>query len=91
MEKCDFCLYREGCIGEIPGPDGKCMAFAVPKEDVAAYEKWMKAKRRAPELRPSHHGEDCPGNGKHPGIECCCDECDHYLTCFPDWRELKGE
>lgn len=28
-------------------------------------------------------GQDCPGNGEHLGIECCCDECDHYLTCFP--------
>lgn len=38
-------------------------------------------------LTPSFHGEDCLGNGEHPGIECCCDECDHYLTCFPDWKE----
>lgn len=38
------------------------------------------------ELRPSYHGQDCPGNGEHPGIECCCDECDHYLSCFPDWH-----
>lgn len=38
-------------------------------------------------LTPSFHGKDCLGNGEHPGIECCCDECDHYLTCFPDWKE----
>lgn len=38
-------------------------------------------------LAPSFHGEDCLGNGEHPGIECCCDECEHYLTCFPDWKE----
>lgn len=38
------------------------------------------------ELRPSYKGKDCPGNGEHPGIECCCDECDHYLSCFPDWH-----
>mgnify|MGYP006967366314 FL=1 len=38
------------------------------------------------ELRPSFHGKDCPGNGERPGIECCCDECDHFLTCFPDWH-----
>lgn len=43
------------------------------------------------ELRPSFHGKDCPGNGEHEGIECCCDECDHYLTCFPDWKEMMEQ
>lgn len=38
-------------------------------------------------LTPGCHGENCLGNGEHPGYECCCDECDHYLECFPDWRE----
>jgi len=37
-------------------------------------------------LTPSWHGEKCQGNGEHPGKECCCDECDHYLACFPDWK-----
>lgn len=40
------------------------------------------------ELTPSHHGENCLGNGEHPGIECQCDECPHYLTCFPEWEEF---
>ena len=26
----------------------------------------------------------CLGNGDH-GFECCCDECDYYLFCFPDY------
>ena len=39
-------------------------------------------------LTPSWHGEDCLGNGEHPGIECCCDECDYYLECFPDWKNF---
>lgn len=39
---------------------------------------------------PSHHGEECPYNGEQPDFECCCDECDHYLTCFPDWKEIPG-
>lgn len=38
-------------------------------------------------MKPSHHGEDCLYNGDHIGFECCCDECDYYLTCFPDWKE----
>ena len=36
------------------------------------------------ELRPSFHGCECPGNGEN-GNPCCCDECDFYLGCFPDW------
>ena len=36
-------------------------------------------------LTPSFHGEQCQGNGEHPEVECCCDECDHYLACFPDY------
>ena len=38
-------------------------------------------------LTPSHHGKDCLGNGEHEGFECCCDECDYYLFCFPDWKK----
>ena len=26
----------------------------------------------------------CPGNGKW-GYECCCDECDYFLLCFPEF------
>ena len=37
------------------------------------------------ELTPSPEGKDCLGNGEHG--ECCCDECDFFLECFPDWRE----
>lgn len=29
--------------------------------------------------------ERCQGNGKHEGLECCCDECDHFLECYPDF------
>lgn len=28
--------------------------------------------------------ENCHGNGDHEGVECCCDECDYYLECFPE-------
>lgn len=37
-------------------------------------------------LTPSFHGEQCQGNGDHPGVECCCDECDYYLICFPEFN-----
>ena len=26
----------------------------------------------------------CLGNGEQ-GCECCCDECDYYLLCFPQF------
>lgn len=39
-------------------------------------------------LTPSLNGVDCLGNGEHEDIEICCDECDYYFDCFPDW---KGE
>ena len=40
-------------------------------------------------LTPSLGGKECLGNGNWLGYECCCDECDHYLTCFPDWETMQ--
>jgi len=33
----------------------------------------------------------CLGNGEQ-GFECCCDECDYYLLCYPafDPKNKKG-
>ena len=31
----------------------------------------------------------CLGNGEQ-GFECCCDECDYYLLCFPEY-DVKTE
>ena len=31
----------------------------------------------------------CLGNGEQ-GFECCCDECDYYLSCFPEF-DFKNE
>lgn len=36
-------------------------------------------------LTPSRQGRKCLGNGRHPEYECCCDECDYYLHCFPKY------
>lgn len=33
-------------------------------------------------LLPGNGGRDCPGNGNHSGIECCCDECDYMMCCL---------
>lgn len=35
-------------------------------------------------LTPSPAGRECLGNGTWPGYECCCDECDYFLECFPE-------
>ena len=35
-------------------------------------------------LIPGNQGENCPGNGANPAIECCCDECDYMLCCLED-------
>ena len=33
----------------------------------------------------------CLGNGEQ-GFECCCDECDYFLLCFPEFDpKSKGE
>lgn len=37
-------------------------------------------------LTPSYHGHACIANGEHPCVECCCDACDFFLTCFPEWK-----
>ena len=29
--------------------------------------------------------DSCLGNGEH-GFECCCDECDSFLRCFPKFN-----
>ena len=42
-------------------------------------------------LTPSYHGERCIGNGEDPGVECCCDECNFFLHCFPEWDKAKTE
>ena len=33
---------------------------------------------------------DCLGNGEH-GFECCCDECDYFLLCFPEFNSKCDE
>ena len=46
------------------------------------------------ELIPGNQGKDCPGNGRNPIIECCCNECDYFLCCmdetFPKCCKVSG-
>ena len=32
----------------------------------------------------------CLANGEQ-GFECCCDECDYYLLCFPQFDSKNKE
>lgn len=63
------------------------MGFLEEVNMKTAQEAWQEfLKHYQPvELTPSYHGEKCLGNGEHE-IECQCDECEHYLECFPDWK-----
>lgn len=66
-------------------PDECCNMLEVfANEDRRVAEISGTAYLADPELTPSYRGKKCLGNGEHPGIECCCDECDHLQTCFPD-------
>lgn len=45
-------------------------------------------------LTPGEEGKNCLGNGEKRDengnlIECCCEECDCYLTCFPNFTKTK--
>ena len=40
-------------------------------------------------LTPSRQGRKCLGNGEYPEYECCCDECDYFLYCFPQYNRTK--
>ncbi len=42
-------------------------------------------------LTPNYHGELCRHNGENPDCEITCDECDYYLTCFPDWENKSDD
>ena len=39
-------------------------------------------------LTPSRQGKKCLGNGEHTEYECCCDECNYYLYCFPQFKNM---
>ena len=68
-------------------PQDAMMLYLVKKMPGEVYQRiCLKYGKEDWLLHPSYHGMGCPSSGDNPGIECRCDECDHYLTCFPDWR-----
>lgn len=34
---------------------------------------------------------ECLGGDHHPEHPLCCDECDYFLQCFPEWIYPDGE
>jgi hypothetical protein len=34
---------------------------------------------------------NCLGGDNHPEHPLCCDECDHYLACFPEYQKEVDE
>ena len=40
-------------------------------------------------LTPGNDGKDCLGNGEHPNIECCCDECDYLQCCLESHDSME--
>lgn len=67
-------IFAFWLVGRVPGECYERMCLRYGKEH------WL--------YSPSYHGKMCPSSGGHPGIECRCDECHAYQTCWPDWREL---
>lgn len=41
------------------------------------------------ELHPGEP-ENCQGNGNHPDFEICCDNCDWFLLCFPQYNRKES-
>lgn len=55
-------------------------------DNQALYEQLQNTSHDEIELTPGDAAA-CLGNGQHDGIECQCDNCDHFLLCFPEWAE----
>ncbi len=73
-------LYCKGCgtpcvcltdDGYCPGCDPDCGSFTAMDSTGAL-------------LRPGDP-EGCQGNGADACYEICCDECDYFLTCYPEF------
>lgn len=41
------------------------------------------------ELHPGNP-DSCQGNGNHPDFEICCDNCNWFLACFPQFSRKES-
>lgn len=85
-EMCHTCIHEEECA-EVGGrKEGRGFGFECHKPGVQP--QYERKNLIVPEsLTPGFHGKRCLGNGEHEGYECCCYECEHFYTCFPEYSE----
>lgn len=41
LYNCDFCMFQDRCIAELPDSNGRCMYFYVPAEKSALYSEFV--------------------------------------------------
>lgn len=76
-------IFRTDMLALITGPIALIIVMILCQTSVIAEKR-----SNINQLTHSPNGEKCKGNGFNENIECMCDECEHYLECFPDWRDL---
>lgn len=75
-------IFRTDMLALITGPIALIIVMILCQTSVIAEKR-----SNINQLTPSPNGEKCKGNGLNKNVECMCDECEHYLECFPDWRD----
>lgn len=75
-------IFRTDMLALITGPIALIIIMILCQTSVIAEKR-----SNINQLTPSPNGEKCKGNGLNKNVECMCDECEHYLECFPDWRD----
>ena len=75
-----FSVRSFGCAPFLFGDRGGYMSRNIPEKvfDITGVE-----------LTPGEPAV-CLGNGEQ-GFECCCDECEYYLLCFPEFVPKSKE
>ena len=75
-------IFRTDMLALITGPIALIIVMILCQTSVIAEKR-----SNINQLTHSQNGEKCKGNGLNKNVECMCDECEHYLECFPDWRD----
>lgn len=76
-------IFRTDMLALITGPIALIIVMILCQTSVIAEKR-----SNINQLTHSPNGEKCKGNGFNENIECMCDECEHFLECFPDWKDL---
>lgn len=75
-------IFRTDMLALITGPIALIIVMILCQTSVIAEKR-----SNINQLTHSPNGEKCKGNGFNENIECMCDECEHFLECFPDWKD----